>query len=243
MLRRIEDDERFLTTILFFDEAYFHISGTVNRHNVRIWGSESPHEYREMTRGCTKVNVWCALMHVRVIGPLFFAEMTVTSDTYLDMLQNFVFPQVEALQPEINFQPHWSTIVRDALEKHFPGRWTGRGGPISWPPRSPDITPLDCFLCGYVKDVVYKTQVRDIDQLETRIRDAIATVVAGMLARTWQEIEYRFDILRATNGANLQLYQQQTQNFLSFSIQQCNQFIFIFVIFRIIKDQNVSDLL
>ncbi|PNF31703.1 hypothetical protein B7P43_G13374 [Cryptotermes secundus] len=94
--------------------------------------------------------------------------------------QNFVFPQIEALQPEIIFQqddvpPHWSTIVRDALDKHFPGRWIGRDGPISWPPRSPDVTPLDFFLWGYVKDIVYKTQVRGIDRLKTRVRDAIAT--------------------------------------------------------------------
>jgi hypothetical protein len=54
--------------------------------------------------------------------------------------------------------------------------------------------------------IVYKTQVRDIDQLKTRVRDAITTVDVGMLARTWQEIEYRHDILRATNGAHVQLY-------------------------------------
>ncbi|PNF32015.1 hypothetical protein B7P43_G06576 [Cryptotermes secundus] len=174
------------------------------------WGSENPHEYGKMARHSPKVNVWCALMHDRVIGPFFFAEQTVTSVIYLDMLQNLAFPQIEALQPEITFQkdapPHWSTIFGDALEKHFPGRWIGRGSQISWPPRSPDITPLDFFLWGYVKDIVYKTQVRDTDQLKTRLRDAITTVDVGMLSRTWQEIEYRLDILRATNGAHVQLY-------------------------------------
>ncbi|PNF30502.1 hypothetical protein B7P43_G10874 [Cryptotermes secundus] len=179
MSRRIEDHERFITTILFCDEACFYISGTVNRD--------------------------------RVIGPFFFAEKTVTSVIYLDTLQNFVFPQIEALQPEIIFQqdgesPHWSTIVRDALDKHFPEGWIGRGGPISWPPSSPNVTPLDFFLWGYVKNIVYKTQVRDIDQLKTRVRDTVTTVNVGMLARTWQGIEYRLDILRATNGAYVQLY-------------------------------------
>ncbi|PNF28847.1 hypothetical protein B7P43_G04418 [Cryptotermes secundus] len=199
------EEQRMMTPILFCDEACFHISGTVNRHNVRIWGSENPLECRE------KSNVWCALMHDQVIGPFFFAEKTAISVIYLDMLQNFVYPQIETLQSEIIFQedgapPHWSTIIREALDKHFPGRWIGRGSPISWPPRSPDITPLDFFLWGYVKDIVYKTQVRDSDQLKTRVRDALTTVDVGMLARTWQEIEYRLDILRATNGAHVQLY-------------------------------------
>ncbi|KAG8296099.1 hypothetical protein J6590_065086 [Homalodisca vitripennis] len=43
--------------------------------------------------------------------------------------------------------PHWGKIVRDYLNDTFPGRWIGRDGPIPWPPRSPDITPLD-FFCG-----------------------------------------------------------------------------------------------
>jgi hypothetical protein len=41
--------------------------------------------------------------------------------------------------------------------------------------------PNGIFLWGYVKDV-YKAQLRDIDQLKPRIRDAITTVDVGMLA-------------------------------------------------------------
>ena len=36
-------DENFLSRLIFSDEATFHISGQVNRHNVRIWGLEQPH--------------------------------------------------------------------------------------------------------------------------------------------------------------------------------------------------------
>ena len=43
MLSHIEDDEDYLKKVTFTDEAYFHVSGKVNRHNVRIWGSENPH--------------------------------------------------------------------------------------------------------------------------------------------------------------------------------------------------------
>lgn len=118
MLWRIEDHERFLTTILFSDEACFHISGTVNRHNILIWWSENPHEYREMARDSPKVNVWCALIHDRIIGSFFFAEKTVTSVIYLDMLQNFVFPQTEVLQPEIVFQQDSTRQCATSLEHH-----------------------------------------------------------------------------------------------------------------------------
>jgi len=75
-----------------------------------------------------------------------------------------------------------------------------------WPPRSPDITPLDFFLWGYVKDIVYRTKIRDINDLKQRITDAIATIDEAMLQRTWQEIDYRLDVLRATNGAHIEVY-------------------------------------
>lgn len=32
------------------------------------------------------------------------------------------------------------------LDKTFPNRWIERRGPIEWPTRSPDLTPLDYFL-------------------------------------------------------------------------------------------------
>ncbi|KFM56612.1 hypothetical protein X975_18900, partial [Stegodyphus mimosarum] len=144
-------------------------------------------------------------MHDRVIGPFFFTEKTVSSVVYLDMLENFVFPQLEELQPRVFLQqdgapPHWGTIVRSSLNDHFTGRWIGRGSPIPWPPRSPDITPLDFFLWGFVKDNVHRRRVSNMDDLKGRITTAVASVDADMLAGTWREIEYRLDILRATKG-------------------------------------------
>ncbi|KFM72979.1 Transposable element Tc1 transposase, partial [Stegodyphus mimosarum] len=127
MLRRIEDDAEFLKRIMFSDEASFHLSGIVNRHSVRIWRSENPHEYREVQSDSPKVNVWCGQMHDRVIGPFFFTEKTVSSVVYLDMLENFVFPQLEELHPHVVLQqdgapPHWGTIVRSFMNDHFTGR-------------------------------------------------------------------------------------------------------------------------
>ena len=62
------------------------------------------------------------------------------------------------------------------------------------------------FLWGYVEDIVYRTKIRDINDLKQRITDAIATIDEAMLQRTWQEIDYRLDVLRATNGAHIEVY-------------------------------------
>jgi hypothetical protein len=62
--------------------------------------------------------------------------------------------------------------------------WIGRGGPITWPPRSSDLTPLDFFLWGYVKNIVYKVKINDVEHLKARIRDAVATVTPDMVQAT-----------------------------------------------------------
>ncbi|KFM71496.1 hypothetical protein X975_02205, partial [Stegodyphus mimosarum] len=186
MLSRIDDAE-LLKRIMFSDEASFHLSGIVNRHNVRIWGSENTHEYREAQRDFPKVNVWCGLMHDRVIGPLFFYRKDGLINRILRHVGNFVFPQLEELRPHVFLQqdgapPHSGTIVRSSLNDHFTGKWIGRGGPVPWPTRSPVITPLGFFLWIFVKDNVYRRRVSNMDDLKAIITTEIASVNADMLA-------------------------------------------------------------
>ena len=73
-------------------------------------------------------------------------------------------------------------------------------------PRSPDITPLDFFMWGGVKDKVYSTKVTNIADLKARIIDAIGSITPAMLLNTWQEIEYRLDIIRVTKGAHVEVW-------------------------------------
>jgi hypothetical protein len=80
-------------------------------------------------------------------------ETTITGIVYLDMLQQFLITQLDEDDQEvrIHFQqdgapPHYLGEVREYLSTRFPGRWIGRAAQIAWPPRSPDLTPLDFFL-------------------------------------------------------------------------------------------------
>jgi hypothetical protein len=45
--------------------------------------------------------------------------------------------------------------------------------------------PLDFFLWGYVKDIVYKTPVTSLDELKLRIVAVIETATSQMLANTF----------------------------------------------------------
>ena len=95
MLRRLDSDPGFLKRVCFSDESTFHVSGLINRHNSRIWGSQNPHETYELERNFPKPIVWCGIMHDKIIGPFFFAEKLITAQIYLDLLTEYVSLQFE----------------------------------------------------------------------------------------------------------------------------------------------------
>ena len=43
--------------------------------------------------------------------------------------------------------------------------------------------------------------------LKARITDVFARITEDMLENTWREIDYRLDVLRATKGAHVEVYQ------------------------------------
>jgi hypothetical protein len=85
-----------------------------------------------------------------MFGPFFFAERTISGFIYLDMLENYLIPQLQDMEGQVIFQqdgapPHFDTEVRQFLDTTFP-EWIRRGGTIVWPPSSPDLTLLDFHL-------------------------------------------------------------------------------------------------
>jgi hypothetical protein len=79
-----DEDETFLSRVVFSDDTTSHLSGLVNRHNLRIWGAENPNTFVEHVRDSQKINVFCAMSASKIYGSFFFAEQTVTGITYLD---------------------------------------------------------------------------------------------------------------------------------------------------------------
>lgn len=71
---------------------------------------------------------------------------------------------------------HYQRTVREHLDSVFPQRWVGRGGPVPWPARSPDLTTLDFYLWSELKRLVYREEHETRDGLMTAIVDAFDTV-------------------------------------------------------------------
>jgi hypothetical protein len=72
--------------------------------------------------------------------------------------------------------PHFSRVVIQHLNNTFLGRWIGSGGQHNSPPRSPDLSPIDYGLWGWIKSQVYEIKVNTQTELLARILDAAACI-------------------------------------------------------------------
>ncbi|GFY03295.1 uncharacterized protein TNCV_1172541 [Trichonephila clavipes] len=91
------------------------------------------------------------------------------------MITNFFIPELNNHDvQELWFQQdgatcHTARATIDLLKDTFGDRLFSRFGPVNWPPRSCDLTPLDYFLWGYVKSLVYADKPQTLDHLEDNI--------------------------------------------------------------------------
>ncbi|GFT97666.1 transposase-like protein [Trichonephila clavipes] len=99
---------------------------------------------------------------------------------------------------------HYARHVREHLDRTFPNRWIGRGCPVAWPPRSPDLSPLDLFLWGAMKGLVYDTPVVSKMDLVARISIAAARIrgMPGVFEDVRQSMSRRCRACIHANGRN-----------------------------------------
>ena len=71
---------------------------------------------------------------------------------------------------------HTAKATLDVLRPVFEDRIISRRADVLWPPQSCDLTPLDYYLWGAVKDKCYADKPETIDALKDNIREAIGEI-------------------------------------------------------------------
>lgn len=213
MMARCDNANRFLFWTCFSDEATFQLSGQVNRHNMRYWATDNPYWMRKIhTQYPQKLNVWAGILCNKIVGP-FFIDGNLNAQKYLDLLNNSIIPAIRNIVQgafdnvwfqQDGAQPHYALIVRDFLNNIFPEKWIGRRGAVEWPPRSPDLTPLDFFYWGYLKGKVYETKPTDIDDLRERICNVSSEISANMLQNVTNQHYVRFSHCQLKYGGHFE---------------------------------------
>ncbi|GFW31334.1 uncharacterized protein TNCV_2664341 [Trichonephila clavipes] len=161
-----------------------------------------------------KLTVWCDLWAGGIIGPYFFKNdeghnVTVNGDRYRAMITNFFIPELNNHDvQELWFQQDGATYPTarariDLLKDTFVVRLISRFGPVNWPPRSCDLTPLDYIMWVYVKSLVYADKPQTLDHLKDNIRRVIADIRPQMLEKVIENWTSRLDYIRASRDSHM----------------------------------------
>ncbi|GFY15009.1 putative transposable element [Trichonephila clavipes] len=178
----------FYKRILFSDEAHFWLNGYVNKQNCRIWSEANPQVYVE-TPLHKKLTVWCVYGLVESLIRTSSKTMKAT--------------KIQSMFKQDGAKCLTARATIDLLKDTFADHLISRFGPVNWPPRSCDLTPLDYFLWGYVKSLVYADKPQSLDHLEDNIRRVIADIRPQMLEKVIENWTSRLDYIRASRGSRM----------------------------------------
>lgn len=213
LLQRVAENNDFISKILWTDEANFSRDGFFNQHNAHYYGQENPHAAFERNHQQRfGVNVWAGILGDHLLGPVILPArlngqhfLEFLQNRLQNLLENLPLAAIRNMWIQLDGAPaHFAAPVQDWLNEEFPDRWIGRNGPVRWSPRSPDITPLDFFLWGHIKALVYRTPVQNIQDLTNRIQNAAATVTPQMLTRVRENLVRRAQICLEVQGQHIE---------------------------------------
>lgn len=197
------NNDNILDKCFFSDEAWFHLSGYLNKQNMRMWSAENPHEFIETSLHPQKIGVWLAVSRRRIIGPIFFNQ-TITAERYRnELLQPFINELhddelTEGYFQQDNAPAHKSRETIAFLEQFFDTRI------INFPPRSPDLTILDYFIFPYLKNTIFKTRHHTIEELRNAIMNSCADITQEILINGFESMKRRVQLCLQNNGQHFQ---------------------------------------
>jgi len=176
-------NRRLIPFILFTNEARFTCDIINNIHNSHRWSDKNPHATVERNSlHCFFVNVWCIVIDNQLIGPSVLPNC-LTGRACVDFLQN-EFPLILEEVPlaermrmvcqHDGAPAYYSHLVTHHPNLTFPEQWIGHDGHVQWPPRSPNLTPLDFCLWGWMKSEVCKEKVNTKYEFVARIMNSAA---------------------------------------------------------------------
>lgn len=210
------EDDMFLKRILWTDESKFDKNGITNFHNLHYWEHKgnNPHMKKQVSsQRRFSVNVWAGVIGGTFIGPHYLPN-NLNGEHYLHFLQNNLFDLLEDVPinnlRNMIFQndgcpAHYARAVRDHLDRVFPNRWIGRNGPVLWPARSPDLTPLDFHVWGRLKDLVYNEEIQNVEHLTRKINEACQIFKNEMRLRvTTTEVRRRARLCIRNGGRHIE---------------------------------------
>jgi hypothetical protein len=196
--------------ILFSDEKWFVAEQAHNRQNDRVWATEAPPiETLVVGRAQApkKVMVWAAVGY-GMKPDIFFMEEGRTMD------QRYYRRQVLRRTLRRWAQEHFGNgeewiFQQDGAPSHTATRtqeWCQRNVPdfitkTQWPPRSPDLNPLDYSIWSILETALGARHFSTIEELKEAVREAWEALDQSLINRIVNSFPDRVrDCIRARGG-------------------------------------------
>lgn len=202
---------QILLNLITSDEADFHLSGYVNKNNFRYWAEENLHLLPQSPLRSQQVRLWCGLSSFGMLRPYIFEvnkghAFTVAADPYVSMLNEFLLPELRQCHNDKRLvwcqqdseRSHTERISKQTVREMFPGCVISRNGDVTWPPRSPDLSPCVFYLWRYLEHKVYETRPHTIYVLRDSIRTTLLqiplhrqdseAICRGLFAGQWSSL-------------------------------------------------------
>ena len=158
------------------------------------------------------VNVWAAMGRNEAFGPYIFKKMIqLLSSTLINTyLKDISIPQLRRRNWIVkntyfqhdNATPHTAKkncdFSREKIKiEHVISK------PL-WPPRSPDLTPLDFNTFGYLKSKVYANDPRTFQDLKRNISNEIRAITNTVTQNVFSSLKHRIELCRQVQGGHIQ---------------------------------------
>ena len=98
---------------------------------------------------------------------------------------------------------HTARVTIGLLKGKFGERVISRNGPVEWPPPSCNLTPLDFFLWGHIKSLVYANKPANLNDLKDNIQREIANAPVELCTRVVENWFQRIDRCKWVRGGHM----------------------------------------
>ena len=88
--------------------------------------------------------------------------------------------------------PHNVDSVIQYLSRKFPNGQIGKDGSMSWPTHSPNLSPCDYFLWGYLKDILYRNSQSSLEELNSNSTDAVHSIDTSILEKVLRNRKHSY---------------------------------------------------
>ncbi|XP_011313280.1 uncharacterized protein [Fopius arisanus] len=187
-----------IRNVCWTDEKIFVRKGIVNQHNEHHWAFKNPRLTKETNfqYRWDHMNIWGGIIGDEV--HIHHLPGRLDGGNYLGFLQDRLVNVIGDghAERDVWFQhdgapAHTCVAVVEAQNEWFPDRWIGkrsdrdRGGnlqpSVAWPPRSPDLTPLDFFLWGTLESRIYAHHPATQEEVVGLLHAAVASITPDQL--------------------------------------------------------------